>query len=81
MDRAALGEALVIIGLCAIVALGTTFIVYVLGEVTAREPAAIFTDMGEARQWHRDCLRRTGSVQVREYEYGVELTCVGGDDE
>jgi len=67
--------------LCAIVAAGIAFVVYVLDEVSASEPAAIFTDMGEARQWHRDCLNRTGSVQVREYEYGVELTCIGGDDE
>lgn len=44
-------------------------------------PSAIFTDMGEARRWHRDCLNRNGSVRVREYEYGLELTCLGGGDD
>ena len=42
--------------------------------------SAIFTDMGQAREYHRACLDSGGSVRVHKYEYGVEMTCIGGDD-
>jgi len=35
----------------------------------------LFTDMNEARQYHRRCLKYKGRLLIREMETGLQITC------